>query len=64
MDCIVKPIIGDGNCLFRALAYILYGDEMLHEKMRELLENFISQNPDHIQPYIRGDIQEYACSKS
>ena len=59
MDRIVKPIIGDGNCLFRALAYILYGDEMLHEKMRELLANFISQNRDHMQPYIRGDIREY-----
>ena len=45
--------------LFRALTYILYGDEMLHEKMRELLANFISQNREHMQPYISGDIQEY-----
>ena len=62
MDRIVKSIIGDGNCLFRALAYILYGDEMLKEKMRELLANFISQNRDHMQPYIRGDTR--ICSKS
>ena len=29
---------------------------MLHEK---LLANFISQNCDHMQPYIGGDIREY-----
>lgn len=61
MDRTVKSILGDGNCLFCALAYIIYGEEMLHEKMRELLANFISQNREHMQPYIDGDVREYVA---
>lgn len=61
MDRVVKPIIGDGNCLFRALAYVLYGEEMFHDKMRELLANFISRNRTDMQPYIDGDIRDYVA---
>ena len=53
-------LLGMETALFRALAYILYGDETIHEKMRKLLANFISQNWDHMQLYIEGDIREYA----
>ena len=61
MDRTVKSIMGDGNCLFHALAYIIYGEEVVHEKMRELLANFISQNCEHMQPYIDGDVREYVA---
>ena len=56
MNRVVKPIIGDGNCFFRLVAQIVYGDEMLHGKIRELLADFISQNCADFQPYINGDI--------
>ena len=36
----VKPICGDGDCLFHALAFVLYGTEMCHEKVHELLVQF------------------------
>ena len=37
-------IKGDGNCLFRALAFLVYGTEDVHIQMRELLADFISRN--------------------
>ena len=39
MNRVVKLIIGDGNCncFFRSVAQIVYGDEMIHAKIRELL---------------------------
>ena len=59
MNRLVKPIIGDGNCFYRSVAQIVYGDEMLHGKIRELLADFISRNRTHFQPYIDGDMVEY-----
>jgi len=56
---VVKPIIGDGNCFFRSVAQIVYGDEMLQRKIRELLADFISRNHTDFQPYINGDMVEY-----
>ena len=55
----VKPISRDGNCLFRVLAFVLYGSEMCHEKVRELLVQFVSQNQDSFTPYIDGDFERY-----
>jgi len=40
----VVEIKGDGNCLFRALAFLVYGTEDVHIQMRELLADFISRN--------------------
>ena len=55
----VETILGDGNCMFRCLALIAYGDEMLHAKIRELLVDFISENRKDFYPYIDGNIVEY-----
>ena len=55
----VKPISGDGNWLFRALAFVLYGSEMSHEKVRELLVQFVSENQDSFRPYIDCDFERY-----
>ena len=42
----------DGNCLFRALSLIVYGSEMCHVKVRELLVNFVRSNPDNFRVYV------------
>ena len=53
-------IIGDGNCLFRTLAYIMYGTEDLHAKMRSLLVDFVSKNQPLFQPLvISGKLEEH-----
>ena len=45
-------IRGDGNCLFRALSLIVYGSEMCHAKVRELLVNFVRTNADNFRVYV------------
>ena len=37
----VKHIIGDGNCLFRSLAYIVSGSDDQHMAIRTILEHMI-----------------------
>ena len=49
----VKPIIGDGNCLFRALGLIVYKSEFTHQHIRQLLANFLSENKACFQKYCR-----------
>ena len=39
------PVIGDGNCLFRTLSHILFGNESEHQKVRLSLINTFEQNP-------------------
>ena len=55
----IEKTIGDGNCLYTALALIIYGNETCHGIMRELLANFISQNRKYFQLYIGGEMVEY-----
>jgi len=50
--------IEDRNCMLRPLAFIVYGDEMLHNKI-EFLADFISENHKEFCPYIKGNIVEY-----
>ena len=32
----IQAVPGDGNCMFRCFAYLLYGDETKHEQVREM----------------------------
>ena len=38
------PVIGDGNCLFRALSHIIFGDESEHNNVRISLINSFAQS--------------------
>ena len=53
------PVIGDGNCLFRALSHIIFGDESEHNNVRLSLINTFSQS--HYDPAFCG-IQGYMNS--
>ena len=50
------PVISDGNCLFRALSHIIFGDESEHNNVRLSLINSFSQS--HYVPAFCG-IQGY-----
>ena len=39
------PVIGDGNCLFRALSHIIFGDESEHNNVRNSLIYTFEQSP-------------------
>ena len=52
-------IRGDGNCLFRALAFVVYKTEDVHSKMRQLLVDFVTNNKHSFQPFIKGSLEEH-----
>ena len=52
-------IQGDGNCLFRALAFDVYKTEDVHSKMRQLLVDFVTNNKHSFQPFIKGSLEEH-----
>ena len=48
----LKKIIGDGNCLFRALSYFIHGSEDFHTIMRQQLVDFVHSNKAVFVPYV------------
>ena len=49
--CIHK-VVGDGNCLFRALAFILYGTEDDRDKVKLCILEFEGQNGDLYREFV------------
>lgn len=47
-------IMGDGNCMFRAFAFLACGSESTHLKIRLLLVKFISLNTPLFSPLLFG----------
>lgn len=41
----LHAVIGDGNCLFRALSHQLTGDEQSHITLRKIIVDFEALNP-------------------
>jgi hypothetical protein len=39
-----NPIIGDGNCLFRAISFFLYGHQNSHLQLRDLAMDTLRGN--------------------
>ena len=61
-------INGDGNCLFRALAHIVYGTQCCHLQMRKLLVEFVISNRQMFEPLIIAEtfdqhIDRKACAR-
>jgi hypothetical protein len=55
-----EKIIGDGNCLFRAISYVINdGDESGHEVLRHEAVNYISDNRDHYYDFIDTDEESF-----
>ena len=52
----LKVILGDGNCMFRALSHQLYGSEEYHREIRHLLLEVLKTNPHLYHPYWIEDL--------
>ena len=48
-------IVGDGNCLFRAVSFSLYGTEDYHLTLRNIAVDHIDQNLDDFRFYLFND---------
>ena len=54
----LRPISGDGNCMFRALAMVMYGSESFHDTVRSLLVNYIEKNTKNFKKYLSDENME------
>jgi len=51
----VMTITGDGNCLFRAVAKMIYGDQEAHELVRSECCDFMIRHQPNFEPFITDD---------
>ena len=50
----VKDVGSDGNCLFRAVAFLINGSEDDHMKFREQTVAWLMENKDIVLPFMGG----------
>jgi OTU domain-containing protein 3 len=55
----LRDVQGDGNCLFRAFADQLDGDQARHDYYRQLAVDYMHANPDDFAPFVDGDFAAY-----
>jgi hypothetical protein len=52
--------MGDGNCLFRSLSYLLFGNEDNHQQIHQLLVEFVMVNSHVLAKYcFSANIKEH-----
>ncbi|CAJ0572568.1 unnamed protein product, partial [Mesorhabditis spiculigera] len=59
----IREMAGDGNCLFRAVAYHIYADEEMHGEVRRMCLNYMEQNRDHFSQFVTEDFAGYLVRK-
>ena len=52
----IREVIGDGNCLFRALADQLDGDDHAHSRHRQDVVRYITEHRADFEPFIEDDV--------
>ena len=55
----IIPVLGDGNCLFRALSRLLFDSEDWHAFVRQQLVEFESLNSSLMQSYCDGNVSNH-----
>jgi len=60
---VIRPMGMDGNCLFRSVADQIYGDEDMHDQVRERCMDFIEAERDHFSQFITEDFEQYVARK-
>nr|KAF7411064.1 hypothetical protein H0235_013671 [Vespula pensylvanica] len=51
----VHKIYGDGNCMFRALSYILWQNEDEHQYLRNMVAKYIKNNWHEYGPFVMAE---------
>lgn len=60
---IIKPMLEDGACLFRAVAEQVYGDQSMHDEVRKNCMNYMIKNSDYYSNYVTEDFKSYIDRK-
>lgn len=53
------PVAGDGNCLFRSVAHQIYGDDALHDLVREKCMDYMEVNSAFFAMFVEGGIENF-----
>ncbi|XP_035680181.1 uncharacterized protein LOC118418404 isoform X1 [Branchiostoma floridae] len=53
------PIAGDGNCLYRAVAHAVYGNQALHTDLRRRTVQYMRDHRDDFAPFLDCDADSY-----
>lgn len=60
---IIKEMEEDGACLFRAISYQIYGDQDMHDMIRQQTMDYIYQNREYFEQFLTEDIHSYVKRK-
>ncbi|XP_058119195.1 OTU domain-containing protein 5-A isoform X2 [Anopheles coustani] len=60
---ILQEMEEDGACLFRAISLQVYGDQDMHEVIRQQTMDYIYQNREYFAQFVTEDIAEYVKRK-
>ncbi|XP_055602334.1 OTU domain-containing protein 5-A [Uranotaenia lowii] len=60
---ILKEMEEDGACLFRAISLQIYGDQDMHEVIRQQTMDYIFQNREYFAQFVTEDITNYVTRK-
>jgi len=55
----IDAITGDGNCFFRALSKIIYGNQSFFNEVRQAVVDVISRHPKKFEVYADGPISDH-----
>ena len=60
---LIKKVVGDGNCMFRAFSDQVYGSEKYHNVLREKCMDYLVIQKRFFQEFIEGDFDCYINEK-
>ncbi|XP_075160293.1 deubiquitinating enzyme A isoform X2 [Haematobia irritans] len=60
---ILKPVEEDGACLFRSISLQIYGDEEMHDVIRQHTMDYIYKNREYFSQFVTEDINNYIKRK-
>uniref|UniRef100_U5ERB5 ubiquitinyl hydrolase 1 n=1 Tax=Corethrella appendiculata TaxID=1370023 RepID=U5ERB5_9DIPT len=60
---VIKEIAEDGACLFRAISLQIYGDQDMHEVIRQQTMDYIYKNREYFAQFVTEDIDNYVERK-
>ncbi|XP_034103010.1 uncharacterized protein LOC132789199 isoform X1 [Drosophila nasuta] len=59
----LKPVEEDGACLFRSISLQIYGDEGMHDVIRQHTMDYIHENREYFGQFVTEDINGYIQRK-
>ena len=55
-----KPILGDRNCFFKVVSFVVHGSEDKHGEFRQSILAFVECNEERFQQYVmQGNFEEH-----